>query len=288
MPCARLPTRTAAIWMALIICLLPGLCWGQMVYGYEDPLGMLHLSRTKKNSKYKPLYKGSLPTTPEARRKAAALAVARSNNASSAGQIDGEVQKAMPSHAELIKRLQEQAAIVAPAGPLTGIKNLPPPPPRHKASIPFTRQRSRAWAASRPYPHPRASKAMRQLITRYATENKLDPLLVYCVIEQESAFAVQAVSPKGAQGLMQLMPGTQQLLGVRAPFNMEVNIKGGTRYLRSLMLMFNSTSLALAAYNAGPGAVARYNGVPPYAETQDYVARIMARYAYVKSKPATS
>jgi hypothetical protein len=94
------------------------------------------------------------------------------------------------------------------------------------------------------------------------------------LIQQESAFNPLAVSPKGAQGLGQLMPGTAKDLGVGDPFNPESNLIGSVKYLTSLMAEFGSVKLALAAYNAGPERVRKYNGVPPFAETKNYIARI--------------
>jgi soluble lytic murein transglycosylase-like protein len=107
----------------------------------------------------------------------------------------------------------------------------------------------------------------------------LDPDLVAAVIRTESGFRSRAVSPKGAMGLMQLMPSTARLLGVEDAFDGRENIFGGCRYLRSLIDQFDGDlKLALAAYNAGPEAVSRHNGVPPYRETQNYVRQVMALY----------
>jgi len=108
----------------------------------------------------------------------------------------------------------------------------------------------------------------------------LDPYLVFLVIEQESHFRQRAVSPKGARGLMQLMPGTARRLGVRDSFDPAQNIMGGSRYLKELMTMFGGrVDLVLASYNAGEGAVMKYGrAVPPYRETRDYVKRITRRY----------
>ncbi len=107
----------------------------------------------------------------------------------------------------------------------------------------------------------------------------LDPDLVNSVIRAESGFNVRAVSPKGAQGLMQLMPGTASQLGVQNIFDPEANVDGGTRYLRELLERYNFDLIkALAAYNAGPQRVEQYGGVPPYYETKAYVARIVRDY----------
>jgi soluble lytic murein transglycosylase-like protein len=107
----------------------------------------------------------------------------------------------------------------------------------------------------------------------------LDPDLVNSVIRAESGFNVRAVSPKGAQGLMQLMPGTASQLGVQNILDPEANVDGGTRYLRELLERYNFDLIkALAAYNAGPQRVEQYGGVPPYYETKAYVARIVRDY----------
>ena len=108
----------------------------------------------------------------------------------------------------------------------------------------------------------------------------VDPYLIFCVIEHESHFRTRAVSPKGAQGLMQLMPGTARRFGVRRPHDPAENIFGGTQYLKELLTMFGGQiHLALASYNAGEGAVMRYGrNIPPYRETREYVKRITKRY----------
>ncbi len=114
------------------------------------------------------------------------------------------------------------------------------------------------------------------LITKYASKNNLQDSLVKAVIKAESGFNPKAVSGAGAQGLMQLMPETAKDLGVTDSLNPEQNIIGGTRYLKSMMDKFNgNVKKALAAYNAGPGAVDRYGGIPPYKETQEYVTKVL-------------
>jgi soluble lytic murein transglycosylase-like protein len=116
------------------------------------------------------------------------------------------------------------------------------------------------------------------------TRNGVDPLLLYSVMHQESSFKSHAVSPKGARGLMQLMPGTAMRFGVTNIFDPRQNIEGGARYLRFLTDRFNGQlSLVLAGYNAGEGAVEKYGWrVPPYAETQEYVRRISRRYSVIQ------
>jgi hypothetical protein len=126
------------------------------------------------------------------------------------------------------------------------------------------------------------------LIKRTGARYGVDPYLIFCVMEQESQFNSRAVSPKGARGLMQLMPGTARRFGVRNPHDPSQSIDGGTRYLKELMGMFGGrTELVLASYNAGEGAVMRYgHRVPPYAETRNYVRRIGSRYARAGVKTA--
>uniref|UniRef100_I2Q3Z2 Soluble lytic murein transglycosylase-like protein n=1 Tax=Desulfovibrio sp. U5L TaxID=596152 RepID=I2Q3Z2_9BACT len=121
-----------------------------------------------------------------------------------------------------------------------------------------------------------------RLVNSYSRKNGLDPRLVYALIEQESRFNACAVSPKGAQGLMQIMPDTQKLLGLTEPFDPERNIAAGTRYLKAMLDQFQTEVQALAAYNAGPGAVAKHGGVPPYDETKDYVLKVVDRYFFLR------
>ncbi|NKB87577.1 MAG: transglycosylase SLT domain-containing protein [Acidobacteria bacterium] len=112
-----------------------------------------------------------------------------------------------------------------------------------------------------------------------AQRHRIDHRLVESLIEMESSFDHQAVSRAGAMGLMQLMPAVARRYGAEDPFDPAQNVDAGVRYLRRLLLRYaGSVELALAAYNAGPGAVDKYDGVPPYAETQQYVMRVIYRY----------
>jgi soluble lytic murein transglycosylase len=116
------------------------------------------------------------------------------------------------------------------------------------------------------------------LIRDAASDAGVPPAIVKAVIHAESAFDAGAVSRAGAMGLMQLMPATARELGVLDPFRAEQNVQGGARYLRHLHDRFGSWTHTLAAYNAGPTAVDRYQGVPPYGETQQYVRRVLTYY----------
>jgi hypothetical protein len=125
----------------------------------------------------------------------------------------------------------------------------------------------------------RAPEYMVELIRSASEEAGLDPALVAAVAAVESGFNPRAVSPAGAVGVMQLMPGTAAALGVSDPFDPAQNVRAGARYLRSLLDRFGKLELALAAYNAGPGAVERYGGIPPYPETRAYVQAVLNLYA---------
>ena len=150
-------------------------------------------------------------------------------------------------------------------------KELPPPPqPAVPAAVPTA---TTAPAILPPAPD------LNQVVNSASAAYHLDPDLVNSVIHAESGFNSHAVSRKGAQGLMQLMPDTASKLGVANAFDPQSNVAGGSRYLRELLERYNFDLIkALAAYNAGPERVEQYRGVPPYRETHDYVARIVREY----------
>ncbi len=121
-------------------------------------------------------------------------------------------------------------------------------------------------------------KEILRLAEKHSIQYGLDPRLVQAVIEVESGYKAEAVSHAGAEGVMQIMPGTQVDLGVTRPFDPDDNIRGGVKYLRMMLNRFGSLELALAAYNAGPGQVEKHGGVPPFQETENYVKLVMGRY----------
>lgn len=133
-------------------------------------------------------------------------------------------------------------------------------------------KKERGWSTGRP--------GLDNIIRMNGNKYNVDPYLIFLVMEQESHFNTHAVSPKGARGLMQLMPGTGARFGVRRPHDAAQNVAGGTRYLRELLNRFNNrVDLVLASYNAGEGAVLKFgHKVPPYAETRNYVKKISKRY----------
>jgi hypothetical protein len=165
-----------------------------------------------------------------------------------------------------------------PTAEIDHFESLPDTPASHPASDPATA------AMSHPFD-------LTQAVKHASGTYQLDPDLVTSVIRAESGFNVRAVSPKGAQGLMQLMPQTASQLGVQNAFDPEANVEAGTRYLRELLERYNFDLVkALAAYNAGPQRIDQYHGVPPYYETKAYVARIVRDFNRKKlaAKSATA
>ena len=115
-----------------------------------------------------------------------------------------------------------------------------------------------------------------EIISAMSQAHGVDPMLVRALIQVESNYKPKARSPRGAMGLMQLMPSTAREYKVRNPFDPRANIEAGIKHLKSLIDRFDGVELALAAYNAGEGAVEKFNGIPPYRETRNYVSRILA------------
>jgi soluble lytic murein transglycosylase-like protein len=163
-----------------------------------------------------------------------------------------------------------------PTAEITGYEkdlSLPVPAPADShASIPAPSRSAKSETV-------KSGPALNQVVNSASAAYHLDPDLVNSVIHAESGFNSHAVSPKGARGLMQLMPGTANQLGVNDSFDPQANVAGGSRYLRELLERYNFDLVkALAAYNAGPERVEQYRGVPPFRETRAYVARIVHEY----------
>lgn len=129
------------------------------------------------------------------------------------------------------------------------------------------------------------AKDINGLIEHYSEKNGLDEDFVKALIKQESSFKPDATSNAGAMGLMQLMPATAKGLGVENAYDAEQNIAGGTKYLKNLLSQYGGNKeMALAAYNAGPATVAKYKGIPPYMETQNYVKNVLSTYEKYKTQ----
>jgi hypothetical protein len=159
------------------------------------------------------------------------------------------------------------------------IEETPPPPPvNDQQSVAATAPTTASASAT-----PKAS--LDEVVREASAKHQLDPDFVNSVIKAESNFYPHAVSPKGAQGLMQLMPETAAKLGVSDPFDPRANVEAGTTYLSDLLDLYHNDAIsALAAYNAGPQRVQQYHGVPPYRETQQYIARIVRDFNAKKAR----
>jgi len=183
-----------------------------------------------------------------------------------------------------ISAVQNRIAEITGAPPPGSAPPLPIPAsagaPRFSAALANALGTSAAPSASAdaaPAPVPPAQ--IDALVTQNASTWQVDPALLKAVIANESGFNANATSKAGAQGLMQLMPGTAASLGVRDPYDPAQNVAGGARYLRGLLDRFGGdTRLAVAAYNAGPGAVEKYGDIPPYSETRNYVNNVLSSF----------
>ena len=165
------------------------------------------------------------------------------------------VTRELPAAREAMTSRLPQPAIVEKASVV--------PPLGHRSAVPLVKVRE-----------------LEPVVKKYASLHGVDEDLVWAVIRHECGPAPRAVSPKGAMALMQLMPGTASLMGVAEPFNIEENIAGGIKYLEQCLSRFNQDlALALAAYNAGPQNVAKYQGCPPFPETRQYVAAVLQTYS---------
>jgi len=191
----------------------------------------------------------------------------------SGSQLDCMRQELEGDHIRLYLLTAIHAAEVSnyvevPADSVVSVELIPDPP------VASTIYRSAARTGA-----PLTPAEMNQMLTRAGTQHNVDADLLASVIKAESNGNVLAVSRAGAQGLMQLMPGTASTLGVQDSFAPEQNIGGGTAYLDQLLKRYkDNIALALAAYNAGPIAVDRYRGIPPYRETRAYVARVIREF----------
>ncbi len=162
---------------------------------------------------------------------------------------------------------------------IAGVEQVADPPPADLAKEPAS-----GTPATAPAPAPArdaklSQEDLREMLIKAGSEHNLDVDLLASLVKAESGGNVRAVSPAGARGLMQLMPGTAAELGVRDSFRPDENVRGGSAYLDALLTRYHDKlALALAAYNAGAGAVDKYRGIPPYRETQAYVARVIHEF----------
>lgn len=182
----------------------------------------------------------------------------------------------LESHADIYKYVSDDGTIYFTNAPI-----------KKNGSVVVKKKRS-YQRSNREYSNVYADReSFHNMVEEKARRHNIDPQLVKAVIKAESNWNPNAVSPKGAQGLMQLMPSTASIMGVSNPFNPEANIDGGIRYLKYLLQKFDGNlTLALAAYNAGPKLVERIKSVPPIPETITYVSRVISYYSRGKGTVA--
>jgi soluble lytic murein transglycosylase-like protein len=193
---------------------------------------------------------------------------------------------------ELILGTAVAAALVAPLakGAAASESVLEAPAPRAVSVVRSDARTGRLVRSvvvkAKPADSDASGSEVRTLVEQAAKNLDVSPLLVDSVIQVESNYNPYAISPKGAQGLMQLMPATARRFGVTNSFDAKQNIEGGVRYLKFLQDTFKDDRLAIAAYNAGEGAVTKYGDVPPYPETKSYVEKVGAKYTKAKKQRA--
>jgi soluble lytic murein transglycosylase-like protein len=202
----------------------------------------------------------------------------------------GVASLALPAHGQLSSYVDEHGNLVyinANPAPRKAVKGAPSAAPAGNQKAPEAKGAARnsatdhAQATAPPLASNRAVRAevLQQIVREKAEKHNLDPALVSAVISTESNWNTSALSSKGAQGLMQLVPGTAQKLGVFNVWDPEENVDAGVRYLRMLLERYNGDlPKALAAYNAGPSVVDRWGGIPNYRETRDYVRKVTDTY----------
>jgi len=168
---------------------------------------------------------------------------------------------------DMTRLYMKEGYVDVPTGDISSFEAVETPPAPPDAAPAMEKPQSVA---------PNTPLDINQVVREASDRRQIDPDFVASVIKAESNFKVRAVSPKGARGLMQLMPGTAAKLGVQDPFDAKANVEGGTEYLKQLLILYDKDAIkALAAYNAGPQRVTQYHGVPPYRETQAYISRIL-------------